>query len=295
MGKVKKFIKETSVFIKNYPNPYDWDVKIVKEYKEVKLNEKEYLKVQDILANKMNILDENNWAMDKDREQWIKYLTCISARDKLMGIWEKTLTEEQIVMGKIRQLIIDDKRTQQTRIIWVKKLEDYLVGVKNKKKNFSYRKRNEVMNELIDIFTNNKNSNELRYYAAKAWVYGETREDIINKEFEMLKKDEYVFEKVGSDLWFLNRPIKKEGKLHVEMFEVLENSIKYPEGVVKGALEYFIRDSMSFRDDSGGARRERLKRVLSEMVANSKKREICSRSAQLLEYIQKNESRGKYK
>jgi len=285
--KVDKFIEEMGKFIRTNPKTFAQDENnALKIINSINLNDEEYIEVQKIISEQIDLryfagglgpVDKNNY------NDFVKYHIFYIAKNYPLGQWAKKLTEEEIIMTKIMPIIENPNINERLKTGWMGELSNLLLmKIYNKRLPFSDKNCIKVMDELIKIFSDKKNSLDFRTYAAMAWINGERRENEKYLVFDILIKDEEVFEKIGRNLWHIR---KNAPKIYEKMFTILEDREKYSDKIINGALEFYKRDSMEFRDDKENKRKIRIKRVLKNM-SKEKNRNYQKNVEGILQHIE---------
>lgn len=289
--KVEKFILEMEKLGKEGVSSTK-ETQISKRADSLDLTDDEYIEVQRIISEQVNLLvDDRNKLSDDDVNKVLYVLR--TAKNKLLSRWKRTLTHEQIIMTKVMPIIKNSPN--RLKAIWLNNLDNALCDITNQKLSFADNNRATVMNELIKLFSDKRNPLYIREAAARAWINGEERREKINTGFDILVQDEKVFEKVGTLIWFFTNG---SPEIYEKMFDILENKGKYPDGVIEGALEFFKRDCISFHNDTGGRRKSWLINVLKQQISKENKSALKEKYQETLneidlyEKIQKLEKSG---
>ncbi|MCD6578191.1 hypothetical protein J7L48_01810 [bacterium] len=302
MKKVKKYIKKVGKFVKENPNPSDWSQHL-QEFMDIEnsinLNDDEYLEVQKIMLKEFDLkynggltpVEGNNFDASKF---WTFYI----ANARQLKRWEeKRLTKEEIIMTKIMPII--RKTNNELKTQWIIKLGDLIKDIKNQKLSLSSKNREKINDELIKLFSDKKSPEMIRISATKAWISGERRENKIYNSLNILLQDEVVFKEIAR---FLTHLAYCAPKLYDKMFSILENRNKYSEKILNGALEFLIRDSISYKTKKEIKRVKRYMKILSEIKKENWSNIIKNKALKELELDEKRlksfknkEKRGEYK
>jgi hypothetical protein len=291
MVKVKRYIENVGKLFKENPDVFGWDSVLENKYlnlvKEINLSDEEIIEVARVISKEIDLKKYEKYPYMKEEEigtnDFAKYCVYSFAVINLMQKWKKTLPADEVIISKIMPLI---KTNDELKTTWIAMVNEFSI---------SDEIRPKVMDELIKIFSDKNNTIEVRFEAAYVWSSREEREEKAYEGFDILLKDEDVFEKVGTNLWFLNDIDMPAPQIYDKMFLILENREKYSLKIINGAFDFFQRDSGNFWGDKDGKIRQRLKKALKEIIEKDKDTPYKEKSKGMLLYIEKKEKEGVYK
>lgn len=292
MAKVKRYIKEVGEIFRNSSDPFNWDSTQDQKYldlvKEINLNDDEVIELMKIIRKEidMKIYEKYPYIEEEvfNKDDYAKYATYSFAAVNLLEKWKKIAPESNVIMNKIIPLI--KKSDDDLKPTWIAFINEFKIPDEIQP---------QVMDELMKMFSDKNNSEDVRLAAAYVWTSKEQRVEKKYEGFDILLKDEDVFEKVGTYLWFLNKAVSPAPRIYDKLFNVLKNRDKYSIKILNGILDCFQRDSYNFWADKDGKIRERLKKALEEIIEKGKNMPYIEKSRDMLQYIEKKEKEGVYK
>lgn len=299
MKKVERFIGEIGKCIESNPEALFQDDnqegnEIIEIINSINLNDDEYLEVQKIISEQIDIRYYASGGAaysdtQLDTSNYIKYLIFHISMHYPLGQWKKNMTVEEIIMTRIMPVIKNPNLNDHIKTTWVIEL-DYLLRSLSSRP-ITVRNCETVMDELIEIFSDKQKPLNFRVYSVSAWTAGETRKARKSDGLDILVNDDELFEKVGLSLDMLDRTNSPYPQLYSKVLNILENREKYSDKTIKGALDFCGSNRFTYNAD----RRDLLKKVLKNNAEKEKASVTKNQYKKMLDIIEENERTGKYK
>jgi len=189
--KIGLFISQVGSFVDHHPGWTDFKENSPgrKELMSIlnSVNETESLEALNLLTDKDDIQEFNytiqaGTASKEDLKKLLVYTYIYS------GLYEKWKNEtkdlKEILMKKVMPVIINKKYNPNLKRSFTVNINYYLNGM-----HISDEDRNFIMNELSNIFSDNKNPLSLKCEAARTWGGHEKREKTFLEKFKYLKNN----------------------------------------------------------------------------------------------------------
>ncbi len=285
-AKVERFIIKTNEYTKDNPNPFRWNKQdVLKIVNAFNLNDEEYLEVQKIIAEQVDVDYYSHTPDATDLNGRSKFLVFHLAMHYPLEKWEaQYVTKEALVISKVLPIVLSC--SEKMRPQWVYQLGSYVRNIDNHKMPFSLESRNKVSDGLFAIFSSSSNSLPSRVAAVKAWASSERREEKKYEGLNILLKDDDVFEKVGNQFYVLDAPRSPAPKIRERMFQILEKRTQYRDKIVKGAVDSFQNYGWNESEPAQVKKRDRLRTILIKLRDKEKNEELKRRYGAILDTLE---------
>jgi hypothetical protein len=278
--KIESFITKVEAFAKSHPTWSDFpegspareEIMAILD----SVDEAESLEAQNILTANSD-LQEINYKIHSGNlteDEILKFMTYSFIEGRLFAIWkDQTGNIKEVLMQKVLPVIRSDKYNPNLKKSFLVHARRYMGDMHNKKINFPDNDRDLFMDELVNIFTDDTQSLNLRCKAARTWVGFEKRKDVFWEKFKYLKENPLLFEASAYDMagnMFVDRNSLKERMFMIveegENIEIVRGGLRYLEAMVSGKADERKKLKERIRKIRDKETREQLKNVYNEYL-----------------------------
>lgn len=312
--KVNEYIKAIEGFINKYPDAIENEeeskntesaVKSINEIVEkYKLNDDEVLEVLNIVTKEHDVHKIVNRSLGGDTS--IQYDKDIDLKFMIFTItighyqrfpW-KSLTAEEKLMNKILPILNKSKNPAVIRYYLI--ISDGMFrDIWNENLPMSYENKDKYSDKLIEIFTNENNSFDLRRLAIEVWTAVESREKECIDNFEYILKNEELFEKtadfldnIGCKIEFREKTSGLSFDKHYRniaidnmMINILKKSELYSEKILNGVLVYFLGSVTRLSEDF----KNKLLNIVYKKLKKETKQDLRKKYENIIRYSNEKE------